>query len=948
MPSFSSPCAAAAMILAALVPSRLALAQGPPSSLRTRWAVEVPPQIPLPDYPRPQMVRAAWQNLNGRWSYAVLARESPRPTRWDGTIAVPFPIESQLSQVRRQVTECQRLWYRRTFTAPRLGRTERLLLHFGAVDWRAEVWVNGRRVGAHTGGYDPFSFDITAALRSGPTQEVVVAVWDPTNDGPQPRGKQVRRPGSIWYTAVTGIWQTVWLEPVPATYIAGLDIRPDLATGTLSVQADLRGPAAATARLRVSALTADQQVAQGEGAAGGAVTIRIPTPHLWSPDDPFLYDLAIHLSTGDSVASYAGMRSIAVARDPAAGGVPRILLNGRPVFQLGLLDQGWWPDGLYTAPTDEALRSDIETTRRLGFNLARKHVKVEPERWYYWADRLGLLVWQDMPSGDNDDDSSRAVFADELRRVVDARRNHPSIVMWVPFNEGWGQHDTPRYVAWIKEHDPTRLVDNASGWDDTGVGDVADVHAYPGPAIPRSDGRRALVLGEFGGLGLPLPGHTWVERGNWGYRSYRDTLAVGSAYRGLLELLRPLLARGLSAAVYTQTTDVEVEVNGVMTYDREVVKLPAAAVAANRVIVSGRTDTVTTPSIRREPFGRTPDGQAVELFTLRNAQGAELRVMTYGAIIVSLQVPDRMGRQADVLLGYDSLAGYLRNNSPYFGVVAGRYANRIAGGRFTLDGRTHQLATNNGPNHLHGGLRGFDKVVWRGEPLRSDSGVGVALTYTSPDGEEGYPGTLLARVAYTLTDRNEVVVDYAASADKATPVNLTQHMYFNLSGDGSGNILGHLLQIDADDYTPVDSTLIPTGQIAPVTGTPFDFSVPTAVGARIDAPDQQIRFGLGYDHNFVLRRAGPGLVHAARLSEPVSGRVMDVFTTEPGIQFYSGNFLDGTITGKGGRVYGRRTGLCLETQHFPDSPNHPGFPSTILRPGEEYRSRTVFTFSTVR
>jgi aldose 1-epimerase len=352
-------------------------------------------------------------------------------------------------------------------------------------------------------------------------------------------------------------------------------------------------------------------------------------------------------------------------------------------------------------------------------------------------------------------------------------------------------------------------------------------------------------------------------------------------------------------------------------------------------------------NIKRAPFGRLPDGTAVELFTLTNAHGVEIRANTYGGIIVSLRVPDRNGRLDDVVLGYDSLEGYLRS-SPYFGAIVGRYGNRIAGARFVLDGTTYRLAANDGPNHLHGGIRGFDKVVWQAAPFQSDSGVGVTLSYTSPDGEEGYPGRLKASVRYLLTDRDELIVDYDATSDKATPVNLTQHSYFNLVGGGRRDILDHQLWINADGFTPVDSTLIPTGAIDSVAGTPFDFRTPTAIGARIGQDQPQLRFGSGYDHNFVLRREGSGLAHAARLVEPTSGRTLDIYTTEPGLQFYSGNFLDGTITGKGGQVYGHRYGLCLETQHYPDSPNHPQFPSTILRPGDEYQSRTVFAFGVAK
>ena len=353
---------------------------------------------------------------------------------------------------------------------------------------------------------------------------------------------------------------------------------------------------------------------------------------------------------------------------------------------------------------------------------------------------------------------------------------------------------------------------------------------------------------------------------------------------------------------------------------------------------------MTTASVTRAPFGVTPGGDSVELFTLTNPHGMEVRVMTYGGIIVSIKVPDRKGAIDDVVLGYDSLAGYLRS-SPYFGAIVGRYGNRIAHGKFTIDGESYRLDTNNGPNALHGGVKGFDKVVWHAESIKQDSTVGVLLTHTSPDGDQGYPGTVQARVSYALTPDNKLIVSYHATTDKATPINLTQHSYFNLAGAGKGDILGHVVMINADRFTPVDSTLIPTGELAPVAGTPFDFRTPTAIGARIAQPDQQLKNGGGYDHNFVLNRNGDTLSLAARVVEPTTGRVLTVTTTQPGVQFYTGNFLDGTITGKDGHVYLRRYGFCLETQHFPDSPNHPTFPTTILRPGQEYQSQTVFRFS---
>ncbi len=351
-------------------------------------------------------------------------------------------------------------------------------------------------------------------------------------------------------------------------------------------------------------------------------------------------------------------------------------------------------------------------------------------------------------------------------------------------------------------------------------------------------------------------------------------------------------------------------------------------------------------AVARAASNVSHDGKPIEVFTLTNANGIELKAITYGAIITSLKVPDRAGRVADVVLGFDSPDGYLKTPPPpYFGALIGRYGNRIAKGKFTLDGHTYTLATNNGPNHLHGGNIGFDKVMWSAEPRQAAGAASVVFTRTSPDGEEGYPGALAVRVTYTLTDKNELIVDYHATTDKATPVNLTQHSYFNLAGDGSGDILGHELTLNADRYTPVDDTLIPTGELAPVSGTPFDFRKATAIGARIGQDNAQLKNGKGYDHNWVLNRTGAGLQLAARLKDPASGRTMEIRTTEPGVQFYSGNFLDGSITGKGGHVYKFRNGLCLETQHFPDSPNHSNFPSTILRPGQNHDSKTVFAFS---
>ena len=573
--------------------------------LKTRWADQVDPDNPLPEYPRPQMRRARWLNLNGRWQYAIRPKREGRPRTWDGRIVVPFAVQSQLSGVAKPVGPEQRVWYRRTFSLPSDWTESKLLLHFGAVDWDCTVWVNGRQVGQHKGGYDPFTFDVTEALlaragssagRSHREHEIVVSVWDPTDAGSQARGKQVSRPHGIWYTAVTGIWQTVWLEPVPETYIDRLRIVPDAASSEVSVDLFVKGPQGRTG-VEAGVFAGNKRVASATATENG-FTVKIPKPRLWSPADPFLYRLTVSLSQGDTVETYFGLREIAVRKDQR--GINRLFLNGKPLFQYGTLDQGWWPDGLYTAPTDEALKYDIEVTRRLGFNTIRKHVKVEPARWYYWCDKLGLLVWQDMPNGFDSpklrvrrdgpedvrrDPESAAQFERELKAMIDSLYNHPSIVMWVPFNEGWGQYQTQRITDLVQRWDPTRLVNNPSGWADRGVGHVHDIHRYPGPGIPALEERRAAVLGEFGGLGLPLKGHTWQDEKNWGYRSFTTRRELNDAYLNLLERLQPLIGQGLAAAIYTQTTDVEIEVNGLMTSDRAVIKLDAdrAAAAAARL-----------------------------------------------------------------------------------------------------------------------------------------------------------------------------------------------------------------------------------------------------------------------------------------------------------------------------------------------------------------------------
>jgi hypothetical protein len=565
-------------------------AKGP---LMTKWAKDVTPDKAHPEYPRPQMVRKEWMSLNGLWEFAEAreADEAPVGKKLDGQILVPFPVESALSGVMKPA---QRVWYRRNFDVKKEWADRRLLLHFGAVNWEATVWVNGKKFDPHRGGYDGFTLDITDALKKDGPQELVVSVWNPIDEGTQPRGKQVRKPHSIWYTASTGIWQTVWLEPVPKASIESLRIVPDLDHNKVVVTVRGRGTDKHhRATITVSAREVDP-TSRLHVPLDQPVEVEVSRTLPWSPESPFLYDLNVDLvddqaNTGvDSVAGYCALRKMELKKDD--NGVTRMFLNGQPYFQVGPLDQGFWPDGLYTAPTDEALKYDIEMTKKLGFNMARKHVKVEPDRWYYWCDKLGLLVWQDMPSGDKSvrdgqgqitrSPESARQYELELQRMIEGRGNHPCIVMWVPFNEGWGQFDTTRVVELVKKHDPWRLVDPASGWNDYPCGDVHDIHVYPGPGSPQPEEKRAAVLGEFGGLGLKIDGHTW-ENKTWGYRGTKDSADLTRKYEQLLRRVYQLKDKpGLSAAVYTQTTDVETEGNGLLTYDRAVVKVDAERVAA--------------------------------------------------------------------------------------------------------------------------------------------------------------------------------------------------------------------------------------------------------------------------------------------------------------------------------------------------------------------------------
>lgn len=564
--------------------------------ITTTWAEQVNPASTLPEYPRPQMIRERWVNLNGLWDFAILPKETTDVTTYQGKILVPFAVESALSGVGKTVGKENAVVYRRSVTLPSNFRNQKVLLHFGAVDWKCDVSVNGVAVGTHTGGYDPFTFDISSALKRSGAQEIKVTVWDPTDEGPQPRGKQVKNPKSIWYTPVTGIWQTVWLEAVPDTYIKNIRLTPNLDQSTIALAADVQALEPGD-RLRMSVWDGTLKVAEQDSEQPG-ITIQIPDAKTWSPSNPFLYDLRITLvrkgKTIDEVRSYFGMRKISMA--PDARGIQRMWLNNEILFQYGPLDQGWWPDGLYTAPTDAALAFDIRKTKDLGFNMIRKHVKVEPARWYYHCDRLGMLVWQDMPSGDmgNRWDSrpgiigvatekqrtreSEKIFRDEWKAIMDANMNAPSIVVWVPFNEAWGQFKTKEITEWTMAYDPTRLVNAASGGNFYGVGHIMDLHNYPEPAMPVAElfGKdQIIVLGEYGGLGLPIEGHTWQDKNNWGYQSFTTQKELLDKYEEFIFRLAPLIEKGLSAAIYTQTTDVEIETNGLMTYDRKVIKMDA-------------------------------------------------------------------------------------------------------------------------------------------------------------------------------------------------------------------------------------------------------------------------------------------------------------------------------------------------------------------------------------
>lgn len=556
----------------------------------TDWASQVSPDNVLPDYPRPMMVRPEWQSLNGLWQYAVTPKGEKAPRVYEGDILVPFCVESALSGVQKEVGDDKALWYSKSFKLPGKWKNGRVLLHFGAVDWMTDVWVNGVKVGAHTGGYAPFSFDITQALQQN-DNEIVVRVWDPTDASFIPRGKQVSKPGGIWYTSVTGIWQTVWLESVPDDYIRAVVSTPDLDKATVRVDVDFTNPSN-NDLYQVEVLYDGAVIAVGKSINAQPVEVNMPEGFLlWTPDHPHLYDLNVKVFRKgkqiDMVQSYFAMRSFGTQRDES--GIVRLTLNGKPIFHYGPLDQGWWPDGLYTAPTDEALAFDVQKTKDFGFNMIRKHVKVEPARWYYHCDRLGMIVWQDMPSGGRGPgwhtteyfqgpESLRSLESEECYKkewteIINALKAQPCIGVWVPFNESWGQFKTVEIAEMTKKLDPTRLVNPASGGNFYLTGDILDLHHYPDPKMVLYDPTRATVLGEYGGIGRKVEGHTWVNDQGWGYVEFDSEEKVTDTYAEYANKLYDMISQGFSAAVYTQTTDVEVELNGLMTYDRKVVKL---------------------------------------------------------------------------------------------------------------------------------------------------------------------------------------------------------------------------------------------------------------------------------------------------------------------------------------------------------------------------------------
>lgn len=593
-----------------IVPGFEAMAYKPAGDrIMTTWGENIDPSDVWQEYPRPIMERPEWQNLNGLWEYAITEKDAAAPVVYQGEILVPFCAESALSGVGKEVGADNALWYRRRFTVPKSWRGRDIMLNFGAVDWMADVWVNGTKAGNHTGGYTPFGFNITPVLNAGGDNEIVVRVWDPTDKGYQPRGKQVTDPEGIWYSPVTGIWQTVWLEPVNRIHVSDLKILPDIDRNTLKVDVQAGG---SDERYVTEVIVKDngRTIGTGRALAGEPVIIDMSADvKLWSPDSPFLYDLEVSLiadgRTVDKVNSYAAMRKISVRKDEK--GVVRLQFNNKDLFQYGPLDQGWWPDGLYTAPSYEAMIYDIDKTAHWGFNMIRKHIKVEPATWYTYCDRKGIIVWQDIPSGDRNHEwqprnyfdgeefqrspESEANYRRELKEIIDALYNYPCIAVWTTFNEGFGQFKTPEIAGWTKSYDPSRLVNPASGGNFYLCGDMIDLHTYPSPPLINIyDAKRANVIGEYGGIGMAVDGHLWTPDRNWGYVQYKTSAEVTDTYVEYADKIDRLAEYWIVGAVYTQTTDVECEVNGLMTYDRKVIKIDEPRIReTNRRVITNHS-----------------------------------------------------------------------------------------------------------------------------------------------------------------------------------------------------------------------------------------------------------------------------------------------------------------------------------------------------------------------